>query len=166
MRRIGMKALAASVCHRCLPLSVLAPLVTAAFVDSARAQTAPPVPGPVVLDPLTVTSTSPVGGVTAYWDRGSYAFVDGAFVPVTVVDKPEINMNPSYTLGDILFTQPGITSSTFAPGASRPIIRGLDNSRVKVTENGVGAMDVSTIGEDHGVPIDPLSTQRKRSAAW
>lgn len=160
MRRISVKALAAAVSYRCIPLSVLAPLVTAAFVDSARAQSAPSSSDPIMFPPVTVTSTSPVGGVTAYWDRGSYAFVNGAFVPVTVVDKPEINMNPTYTLGDILFTQPGITSSTFAPGASRPIIRGLDGNRVQVTEGGVSAMDVSTLGEDHGVPIDPLSTQR------
>ena len=85
MRRIGMKALAASLCHRCIPLSVLAPLVTVAFVDSARAQTAPLPTDPITLPPVVVT-TSPVGGVTAYWDRGSYAFVNGAFVPVTVVD--------------------------------------------------------------------------------
>ncbi|MCW5737754.1 MAG: TonB-dependent receptor [Enhydrobacter sp.] len=101
-----------------------------------------------------------MSGATTDWNYGSFAFVNGAFVPVTVVDKREINMNPTYTLGDILFTQPGITSSTFAPGASRPIIRGLDGPRVKVTESGLDAMDVSTLGEDHGVPIDPLSTQR------
>ena len=160
MRRIDMKALAGAVPRRCIRISVLAPLVSAAFVDSARAQTAPPAPGPIELPPVIVTSTSPVGGVTAYWDRGSYAFVNGAFVPVTVVDKPEINMNSTYTLGDVLFTQPGITSSTFAPGASRPVIRGLDGNRVQVTEGGISAMDVSTLGEDHGVPIDPLSTQR------
>jgi iron complex outermembrane receptor protein len=161
MRRIGVRALAVTVSHLCIPFGVLTPLVSAAFVGSARAQTAPPPdPAPVVLPPVTVTSTSPVGGTTTNWNYGSFAFVNGAFVPVTVVDKREIDMNPSYTLGDILFTQPGITSSTFAPGASRPIIRGLDSSRVKVTESGIDAMDVSTLGEDHGVPVDPLSSQR------
>lgn len=161
MRRIGVTALGAAVSRLCIPFGMLAPLVTAAFADSARAQ-APPPPDPaaIVLPPVTVTSTSPIGGATTQWNYGSFAFVSGAFVPVTVVDKREINMNPTNTLGDILFTQPGITSSTFAPGASRPIIRGLDSFRVKVTESGVDSMDVSTLGEDHGVPIDPLSTQR------
>jgi iron complex outermembrane receptor protein len=160
MQRTEVKGLAAAVSRRCIPFGVLAPLVTAAFIDSALAQPAPPGPPPLILPPVTVTSASPVGGATAVWNYGSFAFVNGAFVPVTVVDKPQIDMNPTYTLGDMLFTQPGITSSTFAPGASRPIIRGLDNNRVKMTESGVDAMDVSTIGEDHGVPIDPLSTQR------
>jgi iron complex outermembrane receptor protein len=52
---------------------------------------------------------------------------------------------------------PGITSSGFSPGAARPIIRGFDASRVRVTENGIGSHDVSDISADHGVPIDPLS---------
>lgn len=161
MRRIGVKALAAAISPLGIPFFMFAPLVPAAFVGSARAQTAPPSdPAPMILPPVTVTSTSPVEGATTDWNYGSFAFVKGAFVPVTVVDKRQIDMNPTYTLGDVLFTQPGITSSTFAPGASRPIIRGLDNFRVKVTETGIDALDVSTLGEDHGVPIDPLSTQR------
>src|SRR5690606_33884914 len=56
--------------------------------------------------------------------------------------------------------KPGITSSGFAPGsASRPIIRGLDNYRVRIQENGIGSSGVSELGEDHGVPIDPLAAQ-------
>ena len=160
MERIGVKALAAAVRRLSIPIGGLPLIVTAPFLGSVRAQTAPPGPDPIVLPAVTVTSTSPLGGATTDWNYGSFAFVDGAFVPVTVVDKREIDMNPSYTLGDILFTQPGITSSTFAPGASRPVIRGLDSNRVKVAEGGIDAMDVSTLGEDHGVPIDPLSAQR------
>ena len=34
------------------------------------------------------------------------------------------------------------------------------DSRVRILENGVGSFDVSDVGADHGVPIDPLSTQR------
>src|SRR5262249_55634643 len=65
------------------------------------------------------------------------------------------------TLGDVLFDKPGITGSSFAPGASsRPVIRGLDVNRVGVAENGVGGGGASDLGEDHFVPIDPLSTNR------
>lgn len=64
------------------------------------------------------------------------------------------------TLGNLLFDKPGISASTFAPGASRPIIRGLDNFRVRIQENGTSSMDVSEIGEDHQVPIDTLSATR------
>src|SRR5436190_785802 len=39
-------------------------------------------------------------------------------------------------------------------------LRGLDDFRVRVQENGIGSMDVSDLGQDHGVPIDPLSIQK------
>jgi len=40
------------------------------------------------------------------------------------------------------------------------VLRGLDDFRVRVQENGIGSMDVSDLGQDHGVPIDPLSIQK------
>lgn len=84
----------------------------------------------------------------------------GVFSPVTVVTPQQIASTPGGTLGTLIEQTPGVTSSTFAPGAGRPIIRGLDNNRVRIQENGIGVMDVSEIGEDHGIPIDPLATQR------
>ena len=58
-------------------------------------------------------------------------------------------------------TRPGITGSSFAPGASsRPIIRGLDVNRVRIQENGIGANGASDLGEDHFVPVDPLTTDQ------
>ncbi len=87
--------------------------------------------------------------------------IDRAFVPVTVVPESEIRRNGGGTLGDQLNNLPGVTSSSFAPGgASRPIIRGLDNTRVRMQENGIGAQDVSDLSEDHAVPIDPLAAER------
>jgi hypothetical protein len=38
------------------------------------------------------------------------------------------------------------------------VLRGLDDFRVRVQENGVGSMDVSDYCQDHEVPLDPLST--------
>lgn len=133
-----------------------------ACATPARAQSAPA--DAVELPTVTVSAASPVvsgdGPAAAFFDLGSFAFVTGAFVPITVLGQQQIDLNPTFTLGDVMFTQPGITSSTFAPGASRPIIRGLDSFRVRMQEDGIDAMDVSTLGEDHAVPIDPLSTQR------
>jgi len=64
-------------------------------------------------------------------------------------------------MGDLLFSKPGITGSSFAPGASsRPIIRGLDVNRVGIVENGVGAGGVSDLGEDHFVPVTPLMSDQ------
>ena len=41
----------------------------------------------------------------------------------------------------------------------RPLSRCLHTDE-RIQENGIGAGDVSVLGEDHGVPIDPLSSQR------
>jgi iron complex outermembrane receptor protein len=78
-----------------------------------------------------------------------------------VMTAPQIEAAPGNTLGAILFDKPGMSASTFSPaGASRPVIRGLDNFRVRIQENGIGSHDVSDLGEDHGVPIDPLAAQQ------
>ncbi|WP_439574690.1 TonB-dependent receptor [Phreatobacter sp.] len=98
---------------------------------------------------------------TAALREGELAVIDRAFVPVTVVPEGEIQRNGGRTLGDQLFALPGITGSSFAPGAaSRPVIRGLDNARVRVQENGIGAQDVSDLSEDHAVPLDPMAAER------
>lgn len=86
--------------------------------------------------------------------------LDELAVPVTVVTQDEVLTSPASTIGALLKDKPGITESSFAAGASRPIIRGLDNTRVRVQENGIGAGDVSAVSEDHGVPIDPLTAKR------
>jgi iron complex outermembrane receptor protein len=80
--------------------------------------------------------------------------------PVVVVERDAILASGASTLGALLGNKPGIAQSSFASGASRPIIRGLDNFRVRVLENGLGGDGVSAISEDHGVPIDPLSATR------
>ncbi len=93
--------------------------------------------------------------------QGALPVVTDQFATVTVVPNEEIRRNGSATLGDLLFSKPGITGSEFAPGASsRPIIRGLDNNRVGIVENGLGSNGASDLGEDHFVPIDPLSTNQ------
>ncbi|MEI8144061.1 MAG: TonB-dependent receptor [Alphaproteobacteria bacterium] len=90
-----------------------------------------------------------------------FVVVDRAFQSVTVVSSEAVQRSGARTLGDLLGTQPGITSSSFAPGAaSRPIIRGLDNYRIRIQENGIGSQDVSELGEDHAVPINPLIARR------
>lgn len=88
------------------------------------------------------------------------AIADEAFSSVTIIGAEEIERAPARTFGDVVFTKPGVTASTFAPGASRPIIRGLDNFRVRIQENGIGAHDVSGLSEDHAVAIDPLNQDR------
>ncbi len=76
------------------------------------------------------------------------------------VNRDEILKAGGANLADALANTPGVTGSSFASGASRPVIRGFDANRVRVLEDGIGSFDVSDVGPDHGVPIDPLSAQR------
>jgi len=93
--------------------------------------------------------------------QGVLPVVTDQFATVTVVPNEEIRREGGATLGDLLFSKPGITGSSFAPGASsRPIIRGLDVNRVGIVENGTGGGGASDLGEDHFVPIDPLATNQ------
>lgn len=120
----------------------------------------------MVLPEVTVTAPSPIqragtasesGGAL----QGTLPLVTDQFATVTVVPNEEIRRNGAATLGDLLFSKPGITGSGFAPGAaSRPIIRGLDVNRVRMQEDGIGANGASDLGEDHFVPVDPLTVDR------
>jgi iron complex outermembrane receptor protein len=83
-----------------------------------------------------------------------------SFSAVTVLGRPDIIASPSATLADTLATQPGISATSFAPGASRPVIRGLGGFRVSVQENGIGTGDVQKLSDDHAVPLDPFAAER------
>ena len=105
---------------------------------------APPKP-PADAVPVTPAGTPLLGALPVVTDR---------FATVTVVPIEEIKRSGGGTLGDLLFSKPGITGSSFAPGAaSRPIVRGLDMHRVRVQENGIGTHDVSNLSVILGATI-------------
>lgn len=120
------------------------------------------------LPEIVVTSPSPIftrapqngAGVPGAPPAGALQVATDTFAPVTIVSRDEIERDAPRTLGDALADKPGIAGSSFTAGANRPIIRGLDNVRVRIQENGVGSQDVSELGEDHGVPIDPLAADQ------
>jgi iron complex outermembrane receptor protein len=64
------------------------------------------------------------------------------------------------TLGDTLAQTPGVSSTSYGPGASRPVIRGLGGDRVRVLDNGIGALDASNVSPDHAVALEPLFASR------
>ena len=76
--------------------------------------------------------------------------------PVTVLEGDELVRRREGTLGETLNSEPGITSSHFGAGASRPIIRGMDGPRVKVLTDGAELHDASTLSPDHAVVSEPL----------
>lgn len=78
---------------------------------------------------------------------------------VVKIDADKILRSGGASIADALVDVPGIASTGFAAGASRPIIRGMDATRVRILEDGTSSSDVSDIGPDHGVPIDPLAAR-------
>ncbi|MEH6789049.1 TonB-dependent receptor [Parasphingorhabdus sp.] len=63
-------------------------------------------------------------------------------------------------IGDSLTGLPGVSSTSFSPGSSRPVLRGFQGPRVKVLTDGIGSLDASNTSVDHAVTIDPLTAQR------
>ena len=63
-------------------------------------------------------------------------------------------------VGEILSSLPGVSASGFAPGASRPILRGFGGDRVRVLNDGIGTLDASGASDDHAVAADPLIAER------
>ena len=85
---------------------------------------------------------------------------DPDFTSVSVMSADDVLSHGSQSLGDLLSRTPGISQTSFAPAASRPVIRGLGGFRVRTQENGVGTHDMANLGEDHAVTIDPLLAGR------
>ncbi|MEP3226990.1 MAG: TonB-dependent receptor [Parasphingorhabdus sp.] len=63
-------------------------------------------------------------------------------------------------IGESLTKLPGVSATSFAPGSSRPVLRGFQGPRVRVLTDGIGTLDVSNTSVDHAVTIDPLTAQR------
>ncbi|MBP6014907.1 MAG: TonB-dependent receptor [Alphaproteobacteria bacterium] len=118
----------------------------AALAWQAGAQDAPASPRPVE---KVVVTASPISKSR-----------DGFSTLVGTVDRDDVTREGGLNIADSLSQIPGVSSTSFAAGAGRPVIRGFDASRVRVLENGLGSFDVSDISPDHGVPIDPLALQR------
>jgi len=60
-------------------------------------------------------------------------------------------------IGEILSRLPGVSATSFAPGASRPVLRGFDGDRIRVLVDGIGSIDASSVSADHAVVFDPLT---------
>ena len=84
----------------------------------------------------------------------------GTTTAVNVLTREHLLTHGGSTLGEILANEPGIATSGFSPGASRPVIRGQSGFRVKTTEDGLGTADLGALSPDHGVPVNPLMVRR------
>ncbi|MFY3384642.1 TonB-dependent receptor domain-containing protein [Paracidovorax sp. MALMAid1276] len=141
MTHTSIAPMPAAVRH---PIALAALLVLAAPGAALAQASAPAAPAPAALPTVTVSSS------------GLQLGVADMTTPTTVLEGDALVRRREATLGETLNSEPGITSSHFGAGASRPIIRGMDGPRVKVLSDGAELHDASTISPDHAVVSEPL----------
>lgn len=78
----------------------------------------------------------------------------------SVVTGDELVRNVRGQIGDTLTSQPGVSATSFSPGASRPVLRGFQGERVRVLTDGLATLDASNTSTDHAVTIEPLTAER------
>jgi iron complex outermembrane receptor protein len=86
--------------------------------------------------------------------------VDDFASPFSALDSEEIQQSSGSSIGELLEGQPGVSSTSFGGGASRPVIRGFDGARVRVLDSGIEALDASSFSVDHAVATEPLLLER------
>ena len=86
--------------------------------------------------------------------------VDEAITGVSVLTGKELSLRLAGTIGETLKSEPGVSSTAFGAGASRPIIRGQGGDRVRVLNNGIGSIDASSASPDHAVAAEPAQAER------
>lgn len=141
-------------------------LCAAAVISTGRAQTAPSAPpGPPAGHSHTPAASTHTGG-TVVLDQ---FITSAAPLPRNQVDLAQsttvltglpLTLKQQATLGDTLSTETGISATSFGPGASRPIIRGLGGDRIRLLENSVGTIDASVASPDHAVSVEPFLVER------
>ena len=78
----------------------------------------------------------------------------------TALDREDIVETLAGSLGDTLDREPGVSSTFFGQGASRPVLRGLGAERVQVLTNGIGVIDASAASPDHQVSADGIDAEK------
>lgn len=94
--------------------------------------------------------------VTAPLEGAAFESLQGS----AVLTRDDLVAQLNRGLGDTLDALPGVATTFYGAGASRPIIRGLGEDRVRVLENGIGAIDASAASPDHAVTADGLDAER------
>jgi len=105
-------------------------------------------------EPVTTLPPLEVTGVPLSRGIGDVA------APTSVLAGPSLDQRRAATLGETVRDVPGVTSTHFGAGASRPIIRGFDGARVRVLSDGVDTLDAASVSPDHAVTSDPFSARQ------
>lgn len=81
----------------------------------------------------------------------------GLLASSTTIGGDKLLVETRGQVGETLARLPGVSASSFAPGVSRPVLRGFDGDRIAVLTDGIGTIDASSVSADHAVVFDPLT---------
>lgn len=82
---------------------------------------------------------------------GSQESLQSILTPNKILQGDELLNKLGSTLGATLANELGVSATGFGVGSSRPVIRGLEGTRVQILQNGLSVGDVSNISPDHAV---------------
>ncbi len=131
-----------------LASAVLSALSTLSTMS--HAQSAPVAGDDAFVVPKIVVTATPFG----------QSEKDQILAPAKILAGDELRDKLGSTLGETLSQELGVSASAFGAGASRPIIRGMEGTRVKMLENGMGVADVSGLSNDHAVSADGATARQ------
>jgi iron complex outermembrane recepter protein len=119
--------------------------LVAALIATSAASTPKPDAAPEVV----IVTASPLGDASDALSQG-----------VSIVSGLDAS-NASITggIGEAISGVPGVRATFYGPNASRPIIRGLGEDRIRLMLNGLTGIDASTISPDHAPAIDGLDAE-------
>ena len=79
--------------------------------------------------------------------------------PINVMDRSDLEVARSPTLGEMVATVPGVRDLSTGQGIGKPVIRGLTSTNVLVMDNGQ-RMETQQWGDEHGPNIEATSAER------
>ena len=136
--------------QRTLLASAVLSALSSAFASPVYAQSAPLATDDAVVVPKIIVTATPFG----------QSEKDQILSPTKILAGDELRDKLGSTLGETLSQELGVSASAFGAGASRPIIRGMEGTRVKMLENGMGVADVSGLSNDHAVSADGATARQ------
>jgi len=81
-------------------------------------------------------------------------------IGASVLTQEDLARRIEPSIGETLRREPGVSSTFFGPGSSRPIIRGLGGARIRVLDADIGVFDASPTSVDHAVVTEPALAER------
>ena len=95
--------------------------------------------------PITPVTANPLGVSS-----------DEFIIPISVLNGHDLDIKRNNSFAETLDGTPGVSFSNWGPSIGRPVIRGMSADRIRIMQNGINSLDVSSFSSDHAVAIDPL----------